>query len=162
MENATKALLIAAGVLVAVILISLGIIIVRNAGATIADTSAIDEIEIKKHNTRYEVLEGVQSGRTVKQILNYAIEDNESLGDAARKPETEMITVNIRSNSDDILDAFRNNSSMYNALTTRAYGVRYVENIREVSNVVSYNKKYKIWFSYSSIGWIWEIHIDKT
>lgn len=160
MENAAKALLIGGCITLSVLIVSIGIYVVKANDTTDEASAMLSSIEIKMHNARYEVLEGLQSGRDVKTLLNYAIDDNNKLGEDARIHETEKLCVNIRSNDTTILNAFKSNSEMKKALTTRDHGVRYAENIRQIIKVIQTNRKYKIWYSYSKSGYIWEIHID--
>lgn len=160
MENGIKALLLSASVLLAIALIGIGTYLVSMSNDS-TDISTLDELAVQTYNKKYELAEGIQSGSVVKQLLNYAIEDNRKLGDSARQRDTEKICINIRSNSEEILNAFRNKHEIYHALTTREHGVRYEENIRQISNIISNTKKYRIWYTYTKTGYIWEIHIDK-
>lgn len=161
MENGTKALLLSAGILLAIALIGIGAYLVNNMENISTDTSTVDELAIQTYNKKYELAEGIQNGNIVKQLLNYAIEDNRKIGEAAREAKTNDICVHIRSNSEDILNSFKSKREIYSALTTRDHGVKYAENIREISKVISSNRRYKIWYTYTKTGYIWEIHIDK-
>ena len=73
MENASKALLIAASVLVAILLIALGI---RIFGSTRGATDEVDamatELEIQMFNSQFEKYEGKQSASQVQALLRYA------------------------------------------------------------------------------------------
>lgn len=159
MENAAKALLIGGCITLSVLIVSLGIYVVRTNDTTDDASSVLSSIEIRMHNAKYEPYEGLQSGSEVKKILNYAIEDNAKLEGEERNADTINLCVNVRSNDKTILDSFRS-SDMKKALTTREYGVRLAENIRQIIKVIQTNRKYKIWYSYSKSGYIWEIHID--
>ena len=162
MENATKTLLISGGVLIAMLIIAMSLYIAKKNNSTIDSNTELDALEVQAHNSRYEVFKGVQSGSNVKAILNYAIEDNEKMGADARISETEKWCVNIRSNDKDILEAFKSDSEIYRALTTRNHGVRYEENIQKISSAILPEKKYKISYSYTEAGYIWEIHVDSV
>lgn len=162
MEKTSKALLIAGAVLIAIILISMGTLIINNVKSTIASTTTIDELNQQTYNAKYELARGIRSGSAVKEILNYAIMDNNKLEQNAKKENTIDMCLNVKSNSDDILDAFKSDGTMYYALTTRNHGVRYVENIQRISNIVLSNNKYNIWYTYNSFGYVWQIHIDKV
>ena len=151
MENAAKALLIGGCITLSVLIVSLGIYVVR-ANDTTDDASSV-------LSAKYETYEGLQSGSEVKTILNYAIEDNAKLEGEERKWNTVNICINIRSNDKTILNLFKD-AETKRALTTRDYGVRYAENIRQIIKVIQNNRKYKIWYSYTKSGYIWEIHID--
>ena len=159
MENAAKALLIGGCITLSVLIVSLGIYVVRANDTTDDASSMLNSREIRMHNAKYEPYEGLQSGSEVKTILNYAIEDNAKLEGEERKWDTINICINIRSNDKTILNSFKD-AETKRALTTRDYGVRYAENIRQIIKVIQTNRKYKIWYSYSKSGYIWEIHID--
>lgn len=162
MENTNKTLLITASVLLIMLIISMSLYIARENSTIIESNTELSALEVQAHNSRYEIYKGTQSGNNVKVILNYAIEDNEKMGADARKPETEKWCVNIRSNDEDVLNTFKADSEIYFALTTRNHGVRYQENIKKVANAISSGKKYKISYSYTEAGYIWEIHIDSV
>ena len=162
MEKSTKALIFSGAVLVSILVISLAVMIINKNSSDENVSTTLNRMEIMKFNEKYELLQGKHKGSTVKTVLGYAISDNQSLqGAADKRGDTIDICVNIRSNDKDILDKFRGNGEMYRALTTREYGVRYVENIADISSVVQVNKTYNIWYSYNDYGLIWEIHIDE-
>lgn len=79
MENATQALLIAAGVLVGILILSLGIALMHMMGGYAANTqSRIDENQLSQFNNRFLKFQGsidlnIQDVITVK---NYALENN--------------------------------------------------------------------------------------
>ena len=160
MENAIKSLMIAGSVLASILVISLGIIIFNKNSAEEQTSSLLSSIETANFNKRYELLQGKHKGSTVNTVLGYAISDNQSLQQGYKSGETINICVNIRSNAKDILENFKSSGEIYRALTTREYGVRYVENIELIRSVVDTQKTYNIWYSYNNSGLIWEIHID--
>ena len=57
MENATKALLIAAAVLVAILVISLGIIIYQRASETVTGAGDLSEYQIQQVNEKYMLID---------------------------------------------------------------------------------------------------------
>ena len=163
MENVTKALLIAASVLVAILIISLSIMIVNRNDASEDAKEALNGMNIQTFNSKYEVHEGICSGSTVRTILSYVVNDNTELFNGAEKDAAYIeYNLNVRSNDPDILDYFRGSSSMIEALDgSRSYGVRYPENILQVQQAVKSYKKYNVWYSYNKqTGYIWEVHID--
>ncbi len=153
MENVTKALLIAAGVLVALMLISVAIWIISSNSDLNNVDSTLSEMERIKFNLKYEQYQGIQSGKNVKLILNYAIDDNEYLDD---RDSTKGL--NIRSNHEDFKKL---NQSWGGALDTRSYGLVYSSNIKKMRDTVKPHSKYKVWYNYTNNGLIHEIHIDK-
>ena len=52
MENAVKALLIAAAVLIAILIISLGLVVYNKASETANNAGDLSEYEIQQHNER--------------------------------------------------------------------------------------------------------------
>ena len=75
MENASKALIIAGAILLAILIISLGILI-YNQAAGIANGNAMSEVEITQFNTQFTQYEGRQSGTTVRSLLQKVISNN--------------------------------------------------------------------------------------
>lgn len=87
MENATKALLIAAAVLVAILIISLGLVIYNMASETIENAGDLSEFEIQQHNDKFYkyVGEGQTAANVnamLKTVFNYNLvqeNDNEKV-----------------------------------------------------------------------------------
>lgn len=82
MENATKALLIAAAVLVAILIISLGLIIYNMASETVENAGDLSEYEIQQHNDKFEkyVGEGL-TGSTINAMLKTVFNHNLAEGE---------------------------------------------------------------------------------
>ena len=154
MENATKALLIAASVLIAIILISL-VMIVLNRASEVDTSQSLTSAEIAAINSKFEMYVGVQKGGTVRTLLEYAMDQNEYL-DGGRDINQ---GINIRSNVEELINAYPNIAGWKSALTDRSYGLRYTSNITKLRNIINLNKKYKIWYTYIN-GLVHEIHID--
>lgn len=90
MENATKALLIAAAVLVAILIISLGLVVYNMAAETIGSVN-LSQQEIKKHNDKWLRFEGeAQRGNQVNALLNEAVSHNSAQTDDATKVAVEI------------------------------------------------------------------------
>jgi len=68
MENASKALIIAASVLVSILLISFGIMIFNNARDS-AGGDQMSEVKITAHNSKFTQYEGTKSGSEVKTLI---------------------------------------------------------------------------------------------
>ena len=84
MENASKALIIAGAILLAILIISLGILI-YNQAAGIANGNAMSEVEITQLNTQFTQYEGRQSGTTVRSLLQKVISNNLNADDSSKK-----------------------------------------------------------------------------
>ena len=75
MENASKALIIAGAILISILIITLGIIIYRQA-AGIVNTDAMSAVEIESFNTKFTQYEGEQRGSTVRAIYSSVLAHN--------------------------------------------------------------------------------------
>lgn len=76
MENATKALLIAAAVLIAIILISLGLAVVRQGQEAVQDAD-LSEAEATQFNSKFTMYEGTNvSTSRVNAMLNAVFSHN--------------------------------------------------------------------------------------
>lgn len=75
MENASKALIIAGAILLAILLISLGIFIFNQAQDTV-NNSGMTEAEISSFNNKFLKYEGDQKGSVVKSAVNEVIASN--------------------------------------------------------------------------------------
>lgn len=158
MENASKALLIAASILLAIAIIGIGMYIYQKVNITKNASNAITGLEIEQFNMKYEMYEGKQKGSMVKSLLNLASKNNESL---YQDEDTIKYCVCIRSNDKTLVDSFKGNYEMTIALNgTRSYGARYPSSIKQISNKLVNSKTYNIWFNYNENGYVWEINID--
>lgn len=75
MENASKALIIAGAILLAILLISLGIMIFNQAQDTV-NNSGMTQAEITAFNNKFIKYEGTQKGSVVKSLVNEVIASN--------------------------------------------------------------------------------------
>ena len=69
MENASKALIIAGAILLAILLISLGIMIFNQAQDTVTN-SGMTEAELTSFNNKFVKYEGKQKGTMVKSMIH--------------------------------------------------------------------------------------------
>ena len=69
MENASKALIIAGAILLAILLISLGIMIFNQAQDTV-NNSGMSQAEVTAYNQKFLKYEGDQKGSVVKSLIN--------------------------------------------------------------------------------------------
>ena len=86
MENATKALLIAAAVLVAILIISLGLVVYNMAAETVNNSANLSEYEIQAFNEKFTKYVGDNvSGTTVNAMITTVFNHNLAQEDEARK-----------------------------------------------------------------------------
>ena len=80
MENASKALIIAGAILLAIVIISLGLIVVNNTRG-VADSANLSEQEIQAFNAKFTPYEGSnKTGTQVKTLLQTVIAANNASG----------------------------------------------------------------------------------
>ncbi len=86
MENATKALLIAGSVLIAIVLIAVGIKILGSTSGTVNQVESVSNaMEKSIFNSQYTQFEGAQKGTAVKKLINQAKTYNATVTDANKK-----------------------------------------------------------------------------
>lgn len=86
MENATKALLIAGSVLIAIVLIAVGIKILGSTSGTVNQVESVSNaMEKSIFNSQYTQFEGAQKGTAVKKLINQAKTYNATVKDENRK-----------------------------------------------------------------------------
>ena len=111
MENASKALIIAGAILLAILLISLGIMIFNQAQDTV-NNSGMSQAEITAFNNKFLKYEGKQKGAVVKSLINEVIASNADSNNANRQ-------IKFRKNAAEV-DTI--NTSLIN--TTNSYDIR--------------------------------------
>ncbi len=80
MENASKALIIAGAILLAILLISLGIMIFNQAQDTVTN-SGMTEAELTAFNNKFLKYEGQQKGTMVKSMMQDVMANNANASD---------------------------------------------------------------------------------
>ncbi len=86
MENASKALIIAGAILLAILIISLGILI-YNQAAGIVNSNSMSDVEITQFNAQFTQYQGTQSGTSVRALLQEVLSNNMTQDDDDRKVE---------------------------------------------------------------------------
>ena len=99
MENASKALIIAGAILLAILIISLGILI-YNQAAGIVNSNSMSDVEITQFNAQFTQYQGTQSGTTVRALLQEVLSNNMTQDDVDRKVEvTGAVTMDKNASS---------------------------------------------------------------
>lgn len=78
MENASKALIIAGAILLAIVIISLGLIVVNNTRETIQNSN-LSEQEIQNFNSKFTSYEGTINASQVNTLIQQVISTNQAL-----------------------------------------------------------------------------------
>ena len=98
MENASKALLMAAGVLIGVLILALAVYLFTNFGITSAEVHKQKDInDINKFNTQFTSYEGKECRiQDIVSVVNLAINNNNNYSLDAEAGNSYYITVNIK------------------------------------------------------------------
>lgn len=106
MENATKALLIAGSVLIAIVLIAVGIKILGSTSGTVNQVESVSNaMEKSIFNSQYTQFEGEQKGTAVKKLINQAKTYNATVKDANRRIKIKTTATGLDSHPQGISDA---------------------------------------------------------
>lgn len=137
MENATKALLIAASVLIAIVLIAVGI---RILGSTNGVTNEVEKVSgavgVSVFNSQFTDYTGIQSSAEVKALLSKVVA-------TYRDSDSRNVSVTV---------------SGGDGLSNGTY-----DTANEISTIISdlkINSKYKIGVSYDNAGYVSSIGIS--
>ena len=84
MENASKALIIAGAILLAILIISLGIVIYNQASGVV-NSNSMSDVEITQFNSKFTQYQGKQSGNNVRALLQEILSNNMTQDDDSRK-----------------------------------------------------------------------------
>lgn len=77
MENASKALIIAAAILIAIVLISLGVYVI-GIGQDQIKNGGMSDIEISAFNQKFTKYQGTQKGSTIRTMVQDVMANNNS------------------------------------------------------------------------------------
>lgn len=140
MENATKALIIAAAILIAIVLISLGVFVLGQGTELIKENSDMSDVEIAAINSKFEPYLGDHVSATrVKQLINVLNQYNRKYSE---------------DDADSMVIIVSNNRAMHGKL---GYAPNYDPSA--ISSSVSYNVSIDP-SGYTSRGLISEITIE--
>ena len=93
MENATKALIIAAAILIAIVLISLGVFVLGQGSTMVQENSDMTATQVSTYNAKWEAFLGTKvSGSKVKQLINTVNQHNDQADDDSKKIDLSGIT----------------------------------------------------------------------
>lgn len=124
MENATKALLIAAAILVAIIIISLGLAVVRQGQEAVSGAD-LSEAEMEAFNAKFKPYEGTNvSTADVNALLSAVFSHNQTTTDGnyvTVKSSDSVIILN--SSATSIGDAKKTGSSRYTVTLNYKNGI---------------------------------------
>ena len=122
MENATKALIIAAAILIAIVLISLGVFVLGQGTQMVQENSDMTSTQVTAYNAEWESYLGNNvSGTKVKQLINAVNQHNRNATDDSKKivlvsggPVGTEITLKANANDDNYISDNVKTGERYN------------------------------------------------
>ena len=116
MENASKALIIAGSILIAIMIISLGIVIFNNFGGNAKKMANMDKQEIAAFNSKITPYVGNHvSGTQVNTLLQYCLSVNMSAKQSSTNYQAITVTIKETGKPDQVLGK---DSDSYNRVQT--------------------------------------------
>ena len=98
MENASKALIIAGAILLAILLISLGIMIFNQAQDTVSN-SGMSQAEMQAFNNKFLKYEGTRTGSDIKSLISEVLASNADSNNVNRQVYVKMPGVSTSVNN---------------------------------------------------------------
>ena len=128
MENASKALIIAGAILLAILIISLGIMIYNQASGVV-NNNAMSEVEISSFNQKFTQFEGTNiKGSQVNSLLSEIIQNNVANQEDSSKQvkvtiENLTVNTNWQTQLPDTSKAVVQSSDLGKAMTGKTYTI---------------------------------------
>ena len=142
MENASKALLMAAGVLIGILILSLAVFLFTNFGSASAEINKQNEIKrINEFNVQFTVYEGKECTiHDIVSVANLAMNNNSNYSLTAQADNNYYISVNIKSGQADLQEILKENDKVNELIideTNKKYrcNVEISENTKRVKAV---------------------------
>lgn len=148
MENASKALIIAGSILLAILIIAMGVMIFNNA-KNAADTSTFDTAEINMFNQKFERYNNNQLGSQVKSLISFAISNA-----STNKEEPSKLPSVI------FIDEDGTETKAEGEITASDDNETYIDKLGEMRNVIKSTHTYDVVLNYANTGFIGEIEIS--
>ena len=120
MENATKAQLIAAAILIAIVVITLGVFVLGKGSTLVKENSDMSEVEVTTYNSKFEGYCGKNiRGAQVRQLINAVNQHNRTNAD----DESRQITIEgTGANTDNTKNDPNEIKTGYSYTVTPSYG----------------------------------------
>jgi len=146
MENASKALIIAASVLLAILIIAMGVTIFNKAQNS-SDTSNLDQTEINMFNQKFERYSNNQLGSQVKSLISFAISNaSTNKEDPIKLPDFNLTT----EDNTTVVDGKKKASDDLKV---------YIEGLSNIRGALVSTHTYKVTLHYAGTGLIDKIEI---
>ena len=139
MENATKALMIAGAVLIAILIIGVGMMIYNSAQGSIEGaTSQVAQQEVEMFNSGFAQYEGKRSGSQVKALISSVLNNNNKYGENGDNVPEKVVKVTGEGKTDATSSA----------------------DLSSIRASVVAGKQYNITLTYNDFGYVSTINIE--
>ena len=158
MENASKALIIAASVLVAILIVSMGIMIFNKAQSA-GSTTDLDATEITMFNSKFERYANNQSGSQVKSLISYAISNaNTNKDDPIKIPS---VGLSHRKENEQWPTGDNASGPLISGTLSSSWNLNaYIGNLGKIRGAIISTHTYNIKLTYANSGLISVININ--
>lgn len=155
MENASKALLIAGAILLAILIIAIGMFIYNSAQSTVNDSmTSLTTQEVDAFNNQFISYEGKQTGSNVKALIGRLVANANTYTEEPGKVPTVTITDKV-----DSLNTVTNNvATMNNAGANEV--ANYNEILGKIRNKIEAKHPYWVEFKYGASSIISDVEIS--
>lgn len=156
MENASKALLIAGAILLAILIIAIGMFIYNSAQSTVNDSiTTMSTQEVDAFNNQFVSYEGTQTGSNVKALIGRLIANANTYTEEPGKVPDVTVTANgLTANQANAGGNAIMSSAGANNVQT------YVDELGNFRNVIESKHEYYITFSFGASGIIDNVEIE--
>lgn len=147
MENASKALLIAGAILLAILIIAIGMFIYNSAQATVNDSlTSMTTQEVDAFNNQFVSYEQEQTGSNVKALIGRLIANaNTYVEESAKVPHVLYVNNGSDSNGQKLTALGEINSTDNN-------NTNYVTQLGTFRNLIANKHKYYVEFEFGTSG----------
>ena len=126
MENATKALLIAAAVLVAILIISLGLVVYNMAAETVNNSANLSAQEVQSFNEQFTRYQGTAvRGSSVNALLQTALNNN--ITKTQEGKAAMVVDIKIKNGTAGTVDALNSQKIVNRADASKMYTVEVLQ-----------------------------------
>ena len=158
MENASKALLIAGAILLAILIIAIGMFIYSSAQSNVESSiTQMTTQEVQAYNSQFTSYEGMQAGANVKALLGRLIGNAKTYEEESGKvPNVNFIGNNSKNNENVNTNYGKNVTGADNNVATAGY----IKDLNTIRQRIESKHEYKVTFETDTSGLIHDVVID--
>lgn len=157
MENASKALIIAGAILLAIVLVSLGVLVINNSRKDI-DNQNIDQASIDAFNSKITAYCGTNKSGTDMNNLIDAI----SASNGAQTNKAEKHPINVTATEQALGISATTNKKIYGYVLGSGGAMQKADSSQSGYPRFDNSRKYGAWAALGSDGYVYQVNIYKN